>query len=44
VTIVGIKAPGKEFTYAEAETVISDHDIIIVAGIPEDVERFAAQR
>lgn len=44
VTIVGVKAPGKEFTYAEPDTVISDHDIIIVAGVPEDVERFAAQR
>lgn len=42
VTIVGVKAPGKEFTYATAETVVSNHDLIIVSGKSLDIERFAA--
>ena len=44
VTIVGVKAPGKEFTYATPETIVSNHDIIIVAGTSEQVERFSAVR
>jgi trk system potassium uptake protein TrkA len=42
VTVVGVKSPGEEFTYAEPATRISDHDVIIVAGVPEDVERFSS--
>lgn len=42
VTVVGIKSPGKPFTYATAETVISAHDLIIVSGASDDVERFAS--
>lgn len=42
VTVVGIKSPGKPFTYAAAETVISAHDLIIVSGASDDVERFAS--
>lgn len=42
VTIVGVKSPGKDFTYATAETVVSNHDLVIVSGVPADIERFAA--
>ncbi|MFF1635607.1 potassium channel family protein [Leifsonia sp. NPDC058248] len=42
VTVVGVKSPGKPFTYATAETVVSDHDLIIVSGASNDIERFAA--
>ncbi len=41
VTVVGVKTPGKPFTYATADTVVSDHDLIIVSGASSDVERFA---
>lgn len=41
VTIVGVKAPGKEFTYATAETVVSNHDLVIVSGNSGDIEKFA---
>ena len=39
---VGIKSPGKDFTYATAETVISNHDLIIASGNTADLDRFAA--
>ncbi|KAB1655665.1 TrkA family potassium uptake protein [Pseudoclavibacter chungangensis] len=42
VTVVGVKSPGKPFTYAANDTVVSDHDLVIVAGSSDDVERFAA--
>jgi trk system potassium uptake protein TrkA len=42
VTIVGIKSPGKEFTHATPETVISNHDVIIVSGKSMEIERFAS--
>lgn len=42
VTVVGIKSPGKPFTYATADTVISAHDLIIVSGASDDVDRFSA--
>jgi trk system potassium uptake protein TrkA len=42
VTVVGVKSPGRPFSYATAETVVSDHDLIIVAGTEGDIERFAA--
>ena len=32
---------GGKFTYAEAETVLKSQDHIVVAGHPDDVERFA---
>lgn len=41
VTVVGVKSPGKPFTYATAETVVSNHDLIIVSGANADLERFA---
>ncbi len=41
ITVVGVKSPGKDFTYATPETVISNHDLIIVSGNSADIERFA---
>ncbi len=42
ITVVGVKSPGKPFTYATADTVVSDHDLIIVSGTSADIEKFAA--
>jgi trk system potassium uptake protein len=42
VTVVGVKSPGKPFTYATETTVVSDHDLIIVSGKESDIEAFAA--
>ncbi|PSL37080.1 trk system potassium uptake protein TrkA [Labedella gwakjiensis] len=42
ITVVGVKSPGKPFTYATADTVVSNHDLIIVSGTSADIERFAA--
>ena len=43
VTVVGVKAPGADFTYATAETVISNRDLIIVSGKSAAIEEFAAR-
>jgi trk system potassium uptake protein TrkA len=37
-----VKSPGKPFTYATAETIVTDHDLIIVSGTTGDIEKFAA--
>ncbi|MET0590852.1 MAG: TrkA family potassium uptake protein [Naasia sp.] len=42
ITVVGVKSPGKPFTYATADTVVSNHDLIIVSGSVADIERFAS--
>lgn len=42
ITVVGVKSPGKPFTYATEQTVISNHDLIIVSGTEADIDRFAA--
>jgi trk system potassium uptake protein TrkA len=41
VTVVGIKRPGQDFTYATAETVIERGDVLIVSGSTDQVEHFA---
>ncbi|WP_157155082.1 MULTISPECIES: TrkA family potassium uptake protein [unclassified Diaminobutyricimonas] len=41
ISVVGVKSPGKEFTYATPETVVSSHDLIIVSGRSGDIEKFA---
>jgi len=41
ITVVGVKARGEGFTHATADTVVSDHDLIIVSGLASDIERFA---
>ncbi|MFI7540102.1 potassium channel family protein [Actinoplanes sp. NPDC049599] len=42
VTVVGIKLPGKDFTYARPGTVVPQGCILIVAGDTTKVEQFAA--
>ena len=42
ITVVGVKSPGKPFTYATEKTVVSNHDLIIVSGTEGDIEKFAA--
>jgi trk system potassium uptake protein TrkA len=42
ITVVGVKSPGKPFTYATEKTVVSNHDLIIVSGTSGDIEKFAA--
>lgn len=44
VTVVGVKSPGAEFTYATPDTVISNHDLVIVSGNSGQIEKFAAQQ
>jgi len=42
MTVVGVKRPGEDFTYARPETLVRRGDLLIVAGRREQVERFAA--
>jgi trk system potassium uptake protein TrkA len=42
VTVVGIKLPGQDFTYARPDTVVPPGCILIVAGDTKKVEQFAA--
>jgi len=42
VTIVGVKSPKTDFTYARPETSVNTDDLLIVAGETRAVERFAA--
>ncbi|MCL6422874.1 TrkA family potassium uptake protein [Brachybacterium sp. JHP9] len=41
VTVVGVKSPGRDFTYAGPTTKVSQHDLLIVSGHTELIERFA---
>ncbi|MGH3860002.1 potassium channel family protein [Actinokineospora sp.] len=41
VTVVGVKRPGEDFTYATAETVVHKGDVLIVAGRTPNVEQVA---
>ena len=41
VTIVGVKTPGKDFTYAVPETVVASHDLLIVSGRTGLIEKFS---
>lgn len=43
VTVVGVKSPGKDFTYAVPDTRISGHDLLIVSGHNDLLEKFAAR-
>ena len=43
VTVVGVKLPGQDFTYARPETVVPQGCILIVAGDTAKVEQFAAR-
>lgn len=42
ITVVGVKSPGKDFTYATADTVVSNHDLVIVSGNSSDIDRFSS--
>lgn len=42
VTVVGVKMPGRDFEYAQPETVIPAGSVLIVAGSTERVQEFAA--
>ena len=42
ITIVGVKRPGTDFTYAQANTVVHEGDLLIVSGHTDLVEKFAA--
>jgi trk system potassium uptake protein len=43
VTIVGIKRPREDFTYAQPETVVQTGDLLIVSGRTDLVEQFASR-
>ena len=42
VTVVGVKRPGKDFTYAQASTQVNSGDLLIVSGSTTLVEKFAS--
>jgi trk system potassium uptake protein TrkA len=42
ITVVGVKSPGKDFTYATPETVVSNHDLIIASGNTSALDKFSA--
>ncbi|MFI6010068.1 potassium channel family protein [Streptomyces sp. NPDC051243] len=41
ITVVGIKRPGEDFTYATADTVVEKSDVLVVTGKTHAVEGFA---
>ena len=41
ITVVGVKRPGEEFTYATEKTVVEAGDLLIISGKINDVEAFA---
>ena len=43
VTVVGVKRPGQDFTYAQPDTRVDPGDLLIVAGATDLVEKFAAE-
>lgn len=43
VTVVGVKSAGEDFTYAVADTRVGSHDVLIVSGHSELIEKFAAR-
>jgi trk system potassium uptake protein TrkA len=43
VTIVGVKSPGEDFTYAQPHTKVTSRDMLIVSGHVDLLERFAAR-
>jgi trk system potassium uptake protein len=44
ITVVGVKRPGKTLGHATGETVLEPGDMIIVSGLPRDVEVFSELR
>ena len=43
VTIVGVKKPGEDFTYAKPETLVRPDDLLIVSGRSDVVDQFAME-
>ncbi|MDO5661131.1 MAG: TrkA family potassium uptake protein [Brachybacterium sp.] len=43
VTVVGVKSPGQDFTYAVPETVVTAEDLLIVSGHTDLIESFASR-
>ena len=43
VTVVGVKRPGQDFTYAQPDTRVGTGDLLIVSGATNLVEKFAAE-
>ncbi|KRE37459.1 potassium transporter [Janibacter sp. Soil728] len=43
VTVVGVKSPGQDFTYARPETKVRNGDLIIVSGPTALIERMASR-
>ena len=43
VTVVGVKRPGQDFTYAQPDTRVGAGDLLIVSGATTLVEKFAAE-
>ncbi|WP_422115414.1 potassium channel family protein [Brachybacterium sp. UNK5269] len=41
VTVVGVKSPGKDFTYAVPQTMVAAHDLLIVSGRTALIEKFS---
>ena len=41
VTVVGVKSPGKDFTYAVPGTMVAAHDLLIVSGRTALIEKFS---
>jgi trk system potassium uptake protein TrkA len=42
VTVIGVKRGRADFTYAKADTVVEEGDILVISGTTERVEKFAA--
>lgn len=42
VTVVGVKRPREDFTYAKPNTMVVEGDLLIISGPTQKVERFAA--
>lgn len=43
ITVVGVKRPGEDFTYALPETKVHPDDVLIVSGHVDQIEAFAAR-
>lgn len=43
VTVVGVKSPGRDFTYATPDTVVAADDVVIVSGHTGLIEKFSAR-
>ena len=43
ITVVGVKRPGQDFTYAQADTRVDSGDLLIVSGSTALVEKFASE-